>query len=29
VSLSHQAVDERMHQLSMRLSTFYRKVPAR
>jgi Tfp pilus assembly protein PilO len=29
VSLSDQAADQRMHQLSMRLSTFYRKVPAR
>jgi Tfp pilus assembly protein PilO len=29
VSLSNQATDERLHQLSMRLSTFYRKAPAR
>lgn len=29
VTLSDQALDQRMHQLSMRLSTFYRKVPAR
>lgn len=29
VSLSDQAIDERMHQLAMRLSTFYRKASAR
>ena len=29
VVLSNQALDERMHQLAMRLSTFYRKAPAR
>lgn len=29
VTLSDQALDQRMHQLSMRLSTFYRKAPVR